>query len=326
MTFPLTICKDILTYIYQYVPVSKMKFKPLNTPDTVTYLKEKSHYISPNYYGYTCYMVFMRQNNELFSCLVDRKCLMSNFDDIDLKNVSIEPLEIEVTSDVYDGTIIEGVFTCNRNNKSIFVITDAFYLGGRNMLKTEVQNKLHFVSDFIKNEFNPNDDLEIRIEKMRTYAEMGDLLYKDIPELDIDVRGLAFYPKVSGLRIIYNLTQKIGYEKKQSKDNIRFSKNLDVYDLPEADILLKKTKTVDVYNMYLLENNEYKKFGLASIPTIECSQFCSDIFKKENQAVVKCRYKDGKWIPYEKTDAEEPENYKSVITKINTFAKITIKK
>lgn len=74
--------------------------------------------------------------------------------------------------------------------------------------------------------------------------------------------------------------------------------------------LMKKTKTVDVYNLYLLreQNNEkkYVKIGIGMISTIKKSLTFQDLFKTAECMNVKCKYDKefNKWIPYKKTKKE----------------------
>lgn len=74
--------------------------------------------------------------------------------------------------------------------------------------------------------------------------------------------------------------------------------------------LMKKTKTVDVYNLYLLreQNNEkkYVKIGIGMISTLKKSLMFQDLFKLAECMNVKCKYdkESNKWIPCKKTKKE----------------------
>lgn len=74
--------------------------------------------------------------------------------------------------------------------------------------------------------------------------------------------------------------------------------------------LMKKTKTVDVYNLYLLreQNGEkkYVKIGIGMISTIKTSLMFQDLFKTAECMNVKCKYEieSNKWIPCKKTKKE----------------------
>lgn len=74
--------------------------------------------------------------------------------------------------------------------------------------------------------------------------------------------------------------------------------------------LMKKTKTVDVYNLYLLReqngDKKYVKIGIGMISTIKKSLMFQDLFKTAECLNVKCKYdsESNKWIPCKKTKKE----------------------
>lgn len=87
-----------------------------------------------------------------------------------------------------------------------------------------------------------------------------------------------------------------------------------------ATFRMKKTDTVDVYNLYLgersVENNKklfkYKKIGIAYIPTTSCSYFCKDAISKstDDGVLVDCKYDNDKkrWMPVKiVTDKKRPD-------------------
>ncbi len=79
----------------------------------------------------------------------------------------------------------------------------------------------------------------------------------------------------------------------------------------EVIFLLKKTDTVDVYNLYLSQSIaekklKLKKIDVACIPTILVSQMWRNIFKERTKDCVlaKCKYDlaKSKWVPFELID------------------------
>ncbi len=86
---------------------------------------------------------------------------------------------------------------------------------------------------------------------------------------------------------------------------------IQVVDEIVAIFRLKKTDTVDVYSLHLCKKIDkdgkhfvkYKKFGMAYIPTKDCSYFCKDMFDNtdKDNVLVRCKYAEDKekWIPYE---------------------------
>jgi hypothetical protein len=192
-----------------------------------------------------------------------------------------------------------------------------------------------FLESYHKQDSNLNN-INFIVNKLYNLNEIKKLVdnYIPISKFSNSIKGIVFYPEESSTKLIYlygNCSQNRTDSSSPSNPAIAKQRNIRSSKIKLADseitavFKLKKADTVDVYTLHLakiLEKNgnkyaKYKKFGIAYIPTKECSYFCKDVFDKVNTdfALVKCKYvldKD-RWIPYEHvTDQKLPDNYSDV--------------
>jgi hypothetical protein len=138
------------------------------------------------------------------------------------------------------------------------------------------------------------------------------LINKIIPTCGIINNGLLFLPFYSGISVLYieKKIEKVDIDSKQSEkvENIsydiisNFTKFLEqrTYSYEKNNktkiLWIKKTNIPDVY--YLYENKEENKIGIAHIPNIKISLYCSKVIGDQPMK-FNCIYnnKFDKWIP-----------------------------
>ncbi len=319
--------KNILIYLYNYLPVKKIRFNPLKTPDTLEVLMKHPHYVAPSYKGDIGFMIFFKDEDEKYnSYIVSRYNLRNNNKDNDIENIKITPIKIRVTPKVYDGTIFEGTLI-KKDNKNYYIICDVFRMNGIKCLNESMLNKLGVVNTFLDDNFNFDDsNLQLKVETMNTYNNLGKFIYEDIKNSEYNgfkIKGLIFYPKFSGIRIHY---KQFNYIDNDYDDNIKITtkyKDSNDDNTVEATMIMKNSKTIDVYPIFLQGKNKLIKYGIAYIPNIKCSSFCRAIFKKnpDKEQTIICKYKNGKWIPDRKSDKNIADNEKDVIKMVNSLNK-----
>lgn len=322
--------KKLLTYLYQHVNMNIIKRKPLNTPETLEQLKNGKYYVGPNYRGVLCYILFCKNGDNYSSYVINRKNLKANFRDLEINNAEIQDLKIKATRQVYSGTIFESILIIKKLEKKTtyeFKITDVLVMGGTNMEKEDLKKKLEKFQIFITDNFNfKKTNIIFSIENLVEYGNaLGNLIFKDIRKSEYRINGLLFYPKISGMRIFWNEHETQRNNNQEENEKFINKQNLDLYDSPKAVFLLKKSKTVDVYPIFLLKKKELEKQGNAYIPTIDCSKFCRNVFKTKSEALFTCFYKKGKWIPGEVSNQEKPDKYSDVMELINRNVKPKIR-
>lgn len=308
----------LLSYIYNKINLSDLKYKILESESDLIDIK-KGYYVSPNYNGINCLLVFFKSSDKHYSFLVERKTLNYNWSQIDLDRIKIHPVKIRFREDIYNGTIFDGILNSGINN--FFTICDTYYFRGENFLNIDVFTKSLNISAYLKCNYIDDDnlnDLKIKVSKFKDLFETKNL----INNIDPDARGIAFYPKKSGLK--YLLINLQSQKKQEIKDNNNIYE--EIPNNTEGVFKIKKTETIDVYNLYLCavikkkERNVLKsrRIDIAYIPTIECSKKCRDILKNKDNTLIYCIYNKvkNKWIPIKECNTKNKPDLISDIYKL----------
>lgn len=78
---------------------------------------------------------------------------------------------------------------------------------------------------------------------------------------------------------------------------------------------IRKTDKCDVYKLYLIEKEQDKmrarSYGIAYIPTLDCSRMCKHITISSDRVIVKCKFDESKekWIPMEHEPNKKRPDY-----------------
>lgn len=358
--------QQLIDYIFSVVDISKFKYKLLETRDDLQLLSSTKFYISGNYTGPNCLMVFTKNKDRYYSFIVDRKTLSYKQSQINIDNVVINPIELGLDESVYDGTIIDGILSQTDNSK-IYIITDVYLLRNKLLTNDKIKHKLLEIRAYLDANLSQNknvNNIDVMVNKLYEMSEIQHLK-SIIPQMkNPPVRGLAFYPDISGTKLIFlfnklqnnnekpfqkqNQTSYRHHNQQQNQQQQNFDRqynfnqqnrkqqfinekdNIEKTNSPENGSLnikqkyryvcktdetvvltfeLRKTEQIDVYKIFLVEkiNNgekfvlKTKKYGIACIPTIDCSKMCKDAVILTGKALVKCKYDNTKerWIPIE---------------------------
>ena len=347
--------QQLIKYIYNTLDISKFKYKLLEFEYDLTLLKENSYHVSPNYNGINCLLVFIKIKEKYYSFLIDRKTLSYKINQIDYEKIKIIPIEVRLDQSIYNGTIIDGVLMYNNSrnqndNIKNFVINDIYYFRGQDLTGDKIQNKMLHINAYLDNYLKQDtkmNNINFIINKIYEMSDLKKLVDIYIPESKYNqsIKGIAFFPEVSGIKLIYlynNCTSTkvdnssptnpamASIKIDNSSNKIIRPNNIDTNEEITAIFKMIKTDTIDVYNLYLSEIIEqdgkkfvrYKKYGIAYVPTKECSFFCKDLYEKmkTDAILINCKYirdKD-KWIPINLVENKKiPDNILNVDAKIN---------
>jgi hypothetical protein len=332
--------EQLIRYIYSTIDISNFKYELLKFDNQLSKFIENKYYVSPNFYGKNCFLVFIKIKSRYYSFMIDRKQLSYDIQKVKFDNVFIHHCNVDVDLSIYNGTIFDGIYN-KRNNLHEFIITDVYYFKGTEYTNIDLRNKLFEMEMYFDNignqikysrdKINSKTNLEIVINKLQDIKNIRKLVNEDIKTyVNQKVRGLCFYPDISGTKLIYifennNNTNNGNYINK----NTNISNNTNSTDLVRSKRLIKKvfiakhnkpiyavlemraTKIVDNYKMYAVEkintgnNIKLKKcqMDIAYIPDISKSEWCRDITNKSHRGsvFVKCIWKDDKrkWEPLE---------------------------
>jgi hypothetical protein len=136
-----------------------------------------------------------------------------------------------------------------------------------------------------------------------------------IPKCNFDIQGLIFFPKQSGVSVIFvdktNMKSETKVEISNTSTNVISSSYHMIHDLKnflisrdysyetigkKKNLLIKKTPISDVYDVYEQNSND-EKIGIAHIPNIKISQNCYNNIKDESYYQCVYHKEFNKWIP-----------------------------
>jgi hypothetical protein len=333
--------QQLVKFIYDSINISKFKYKLMEYEYDLPMLKDYNYFVSPNYNGINGLLIFIKIKDSYYSFIIDRRTLSYNAQQVDIEKIKSYPVKIKLDKSIYNGTIIDGVLLYNKGRIKQFMINDVYLFRGQDLSEDKMNNKLLNISSYFDSVMNTNtNDTILHINKLYDMSELKKLINSYIPnnKLNNSIKGIAFYPDVSGTKLIY-LYNNCSQMKDDTPTNHPSTVNPVIVKQPVRNFAVKdanitaifrakKTDIVDVYNLYLTEVIKdkgkafikYKKWALAYIPSRECSFFCKDLFANQDTALVECKYilEKDKWMPFKHiTDRKKPDSLISVRDKID---------
>ena len=142
---------------------------------------------------------------------------------------------------------------------------------------------------------------------------LNEIVKTIIPNCELEITGLIFYPLKSGISYIY--TDKAIEAKSEPHNNqtvkiisndsynmihqIKQFLSSRVYSYENNSIkkvlFVEPTEITDVFNIY--ENDEDVKLGIAHIPNLKVSTFCRENITQKKKCVCSFSKQFNKWIP-----------------------------
>jgi hypothetical protein len=239
-------------HIYNSIDISRFRYKLLEFKNDLPQLLEKKFFVSPNFSGSNCLLVFSKIKDKYYQFLVDRKTLYYNTKKIDYDSIKLMHVDIKLDINVYKdrGTIFDGVLVHN-NNRKIFIITDVYLFKGQNTVNTPINMKLSSVSTYFDSTYkgDKNNEMKIMINELYELDEVDTLINKKIPEKkEFLIKGICFYPEFSSLKFIYmfdNKTRNNGNNGNNERRPVfkQITKNSDSYQNPNKQNLNQNAKT-----------------------------------------------------------------------------------
>jgi hypothetical protein len=270
----------------------------------------------------TPYLMFITQINETnYTFLIDKKIQ----EGYSYPKIFIVPYTW--SPDVYEGTLMECELIRDRDQKWFLSIGDMYYEKGAPMNHVVIIERINHIhrlvlGDSLESEFS--NTCTLTIKRYFDYKDISTMINEFVPTLSYDIRGCYFIPmRCSYANIVLliprdnpmnsNEKQWVGkinppekskksVEKldrviKKSEEMIpKLAKNVD--DIREFSIM--KTLKPDVYEVYSVDNGNFKKEGLLLVQTSEHSQQLYDRFRKQEGIVkIPCTFnaRFDKWAP-----------------------------
>lgn len=342
----------VLDYLYNKIEVGDHKYVLIKNIGDVYELKNKKYYVSGNSCGINSFLIFMKKDNTYYSYLVDRRSISYNRNTLKKSSVRFTEIKLPVDLKIYEGTIIDGILIDsdnklisngdNKSNKMQFMINDVFNFCGKSLLSMNYKKKLFTIKSMLSeyiDKSKTNSNIELYLSTPFEINQANDLFneYININIKKYNIKGLTFYPEVSGTKLIYLFDKQDDKIKndfslgnveikpdEKNDDNLSLLESSDSKKIfkfalidPEciddivANIEMKKTATSDVYKLYSVFNisNNYvkKKIGIAYIPTYELSIKCKLLFLNSDKKIMSCKFNSnkGKWIPIDIAEVQK---------------------
>jgi len=316
--------KNIVNYLFSNIDLSKYRYNMLKNDMNLSFLKNNKHYVSPNFRGINYLILFMLVDSKKYCVLIDKKNLSYHKKNINYYKLNIIKIKMLTNNNLFNGTILDGkLISMSEKKIDYFLIKDCYMMMNTSCENMEMSQKMEYLNSILKNNFNGKNycsNFVFKLNKLYDYEDIEDIKKRaeNKDSNDIPIMGLEFFPKFSGISVVWlnrRKNTKITINDKISNNN--YEKNIEnfsydlIHNLPKVlmqriysyengterkKLYLKKTDITDVYNVYNIEDKE--RIGIAHIPNFKISRTCQDNVTN-NYTMCECVYynKFKKWIP-----------------------------
>jgi hypothetical protein len=196
--------------------------------------------------------------------------------------------------------------------RDIMLVKDCYYLMGNNICDMEMNEKMIYLDSIIANQFHKDycPNFKLKINKLYKYNMLEEIVKNIIPNCELEITGLVFYPFKSGVSYIF--TEKAIPDKTTSvQNNAKIVSNESYNMIHEIKqfltdriysyetngikkvLLVEPSEITDVFNVYENEN----KIGIAHIPNYKVSTYCRENIKDKIKCLCIFNKNFNKWIP-----------------------------
>jgi len=270
----------ILKFLYSHVP-KVISFVEITKEAQMTTI-DKSFKMVPELIGVRSWIVFFHHGDQYYAI---------NFPKVSdsyrkKTEWNVYALNISARKELYQGTIMEGIYTRSSSNRYL-IVDDVYFYKGINVKLKQFSERMKIIHEFVDKGFKKTSDINIYPANVFPVIKDGmTRLFNDM-KINPAIRRVVFVPpEIVKTKMFYTVIKTDLID-----DIIRTAKLL---------MVRTKNKTKDIYHLY--QKNE-QKIGLASIPTLELSETICDWYReaKTSKIIVKCHFENQrqKWIPME---------------------------
>jgi hypothetical protein len=309
----------IIDYIFSIIELSKYRYNMLENIQQLNFLKANEHYVSPNFKGFNYFLLFykfkdnIQKNKDSSYCIaIDKKNLSYHRNSIDVKKIYMFRVKMYAATSIFMGTLFD-----TKLIKDIMLVKDCYQLMGNNICEMEMNEKLIYIDSIIGNQFHKEycPNFKLKINKLYKYNMLEEIVKNIIPNSQLEITGLVFYPVKSGVSYIYNEKSIIEKANSQTTRTISIISNESynmiheiksfltsrVYSYENNGIkkilIIEPTEITDVYNLYNTEDTDNDKLGIAHIPNYKVSTYCRENIKDKVKCLCIFNKQFNKWIP-----------------------------
>lgn len=217
---------QLVNYIYNSVDLAKFKFEMIQYESDLPKLLKQKYFVSANFAGLNCFLIFCKIRENYYSFLVDRTTLSYNIRKVDMEKVKIDHVKVGLDPSIYDGTILDGILVKN-GKVDTFIISDVYRFRGTDHTHMNLDMKLKTIVEYLHSNYdNTNSDntLTLTVNKVFPLTKIEHFCDKVISSIkNFKTRGLVFYPEESGTKLIF----LFGNEKKNPQISQQANKLLN---------------------------------------------------------------------------------------------------
>jgi hypothetical protein len=218
--------QDLIKYVYSSIDISRFRYDLLKYEQQLNKLLFGKYFVSPNFYGKNCFLVFTKLKSKYYSFLIDRRQLSYTLDKVNFEEVYVHHCNVDVDLSIYNGTIFDGVYIkknmlhSNAKFRPIdshheFIVTDVYTFKGADYTGNKLNHKLFELEiyleninsqiKFIRDRINAKTNLELKVNKLHDISNIRQFINNDLKiyEKNYQVKGVSFYPEMSGTKLIH---------------------------------------------------------------------------------------------------------------------------
>ena len=200
--------KQLVGRIFAETDLSKFRYEMLNYENDLQKILKNKYFVSINFYGTNCLLVFTKVLDKFYSFTVDRQTLSYNFSKVDFSKVKLNLVNIHLDDQIYNGTIFEGILVKRYNMDDVYIISDVYKFCGKDMTKDKLNIKFLNIVSYLKCNYDKDiktNNLELEVNKLFELNKFDHLINDVMPKVkNLKCRGICFYPEISETKLIFN--------------------------------------------------------------------------------------------------------------------------
>ena len=253
--------QNLINFIYDNVDVSRFRYDILQYESDLPKLLENKYFVSANFSGSNCLLVFCKIRDKYHSFLVDRKTLSYNINKINFNNINLINVKVKLDIDIYKGSIFDGIYIQTKHEKT-FVITDVYMFKGNDFTNSQIDSKLITLRTYLISNYNtkdPNNTIIIAVNKLYKLEEINELIKIDIPKIkDFVIKSVCFYPEISGTKSIFKFDNK--FQNTNIKTNNFQNTNIKTNNFQNTNIKTNNFQNTNIQDQNQIQvSNEIKE-------------------------------------------------------------------
>jgi hypothetical protein len=252
-------------------------------------------------------MAFMKRGKGYYSFFIERDGIFS-------PRPRFIAFTISCDLSLFEGTLIEGTMVIDSNTKNqVFIMQDVHLLCGVQKRSEPWYEKMNKLSSEIDSKIKLEpfaNRFDIAIDTGKSISELRSMIERGTSHLAWNTRGLLFVPERSNA-LRWSFVEDIAHAPAIGSSESETASLIAPDGAETAVLEMHKSTLPQVYELYATDRKPGKRrhLGLAGVPTIATSRFCTAIFEQEErrkrtdvkQVMMLCYYDEEheNWVPYQ---------------------------